>query len=467
MELVKGTLFQFLEHVTRPIPLHVQLDFSCDIACALSYLHEKSIVHGNLSSCSVLLIHKGQVKVSDYEVRSLYSHLTVEQMEPQTLPYLPPEAFFVPAVLSEKSDCFSWSVLVLQIATQLFPNPSPRVQNVTDPRLFAKPLKTPVSEVSRRKSHIDLVGDSNPLLSVLVVGLDDDLEKRPAMEEISRMVSLMKESDEYKRSQVNAGDDWSERQMILFDYELVRILEDSLSFSASHNEAERIGSQLGRLSLENESQTESGHDATAGVGVAEGIKKAAAASREPEATTDISSPPLYSEVCLSSDSEAACRYEVPVLSPPPYTLLPPEYPQRLPSSSFPQEQAQGQRDFQCAVCKHKNKYQMLPGQKVGLVRCPKCRECTPVTPPPDGKVYGRCAFCKCLIAYSPSSKALVCPRENCKNVLFVSNSEGKMMRRVPCEVCGYVMRIARDARDLVVSTLHLCSQCGEVNVSCH
>lgn len=44
----------------------------------------------------------------------------------------------------------------------------------------------------------------------------------------------------------------------------------------------------------------------------------------------------------------------------------------------------------------------------------------PLAPPPDGKVYGRCAFCKCLIIYSPTAKALVCPRESwCVSVCWV------------------------------------------------
>jgi hypothetical protein len=51
-----------------------------------------------------------------------------------------------------------------------------------------------------------------------------------------------------------------------------------------------------------------------------------------------------------------------------------------------------------------------------------------------------------------------------KKLLFASTTSGKMMRRVPCEVCGYVMRIIKDPHDLVSSNIHVCSQCGEKNV---
>ena len=227
MELVKGNLLHFLGHISDPLPLHVQLDFSHNIALVLCYLHEQGIVHGHLSSLSVFLTREGRVKVSDYEVHSLYSFISVEQIESLALPYVPPEAFSVPAVQSRNSDCFSWSVLVLHIITQLFPNPEPRVKEVTDPRSMAKPIQIPVSEVSRRKSHIDLVEDTNPLLSVLVLGLDNVWEKRPAMKEVSEMVSTIKLSEEYKMSQSKTGTDWCERHMYVFDYELVNIQKKS------------------------------------------------------------------------------------------------------------------------------------------------------------------------------------------------------------------------------------------------
>ena len=223
LEFVKGALSNFLGNLQNPLPLHVQLDFSHSVALALSYLHEKGIIHGNLSSQSVYLTEKGQVKVSDYEVLGVYPFIAVEHMESHSLPYVPPEAFSTPTV---RSDIFSWSVLVLQIITRLFPNPDPRLKEVTDPHsLSARPIQVSVSEISRRKSHIDLVDDSNPLLSVLVLGLDDVLEKRPTTAEVIDMVSLVKLSEEHQESQSKAGIDWIERHMFVFDYELVKILE--------------------------------------------------------------------------------------------------------------------------------------------------------------------------------------------------------------------------------------------------
>lgn len=227
IESIQGNLTHYMEHVSEPLPLHVQLDISHDVAQALSYLHQKDIIHGNLSSTSVVLTKEGCAKVSDYEVLGLYPHVTVQQVGPHILPYMPPEAFSVSPLRTVKLDCFSWSVLALQLITKLFPSPSSQMQAVTDPRSLPIPLHLPVSEISRRKSHIDLVDHSHPLLSVLVLGLDDVGEKRPAMAEISEMISVMKLSEDYKLSHKEKCSDWCKKQLFVFEYELVRILQQS------------------------------------------------------------------------------------------------------------------------------------------------------------------------------------------------------------------------------------------------
>lgn len=234
MELMRGNLTNFLNQIPEPTPLHVQLEFAHDISQALSYLHGKGIIHGNLCGTNVLLNREGCVKVSDYEVLSLFPYVSVQQMGPKTIPYMPPEAFSVPPFRSEKVDFFSWSVLTLQIITQKFPSPGPRVQTITDPRSLGRPLQIPVSEVTRRKSHIDAVDHVNPLLSVLVLGLDDVGERRPCMAEVGSMIALIKSSEDYKLSQQQAGADWSKRQLFVFEYEPVVLGEQRQQ--AGHSE---------------------------------------------------------------------------------------------------------------------------------------------------------------------------------------------------------------------------------------
>jgi serine/threonine protein kinase len=538
MELMRGNITRFLEQLTEPTPLCVQLDFSHDLAQALFYLQEKGIIHGNLSGTNVLLSEDGSVKVSDFEVLSLYPQVTVQQMGPKTLPYMPPEAFSVPPFRTEKVDSFSWGVLALQIITQLFPNPGPRVQTVTHPQSLARPLEMPVSEVSRRKSHIDLVNHSNPLLSVLVLCLDDIGERRPTMAEVCNIISLIKSSPDYKASQQQAGADWSKRHLFVMEYEPVSAVESSQQLNVRvHSQhqvhVEETGSRLNKLSLESEDMgggesngdvqhlvgvknkgsntdcgtTEEENDEdlnepvkgkfTESEGTINGTPEPSAPSLqvdselEATATAALPSLPPYSAIpssqyayscpqppegqCATGD---ASPYEVPV-SPPPYTLVPADHPQQpLPSApphnlvgplqgvgDQPNVQTQGGlHDFHCAVCKHKSKYRQLPGQRISNVRCSKCKECTPVGAPAEkGKVYGRCAFCNCLMVYPSTAKRLTCPRQKCKEVIFTYTTTGKMMRRAPCEACHYVMQMVQDPDNISASTLHICSQCGEAN----
>ena len=213
MEQMTESLTRFLERLKEPPPLHVQLDFAHDISLALAYLHQNSIIHGNLTSNNVLLSSDGHVKVSDYGLRSLLPITQAHSMGPCTIPFLPPEAFTVPPVYTDKLDSFSWGVVALQIMTCLFPNPSPTAQFVTDPRFPSKPIEVFVSEIGRRKSHIDRVGYTNPLLPVAVLCFENPGEKRPQMAEICQNVSLLKTSDDYRLSQEKTGIDWSARQI--------------------------------------------------------------------------------------------------------------------------------------------------------------------------------------------------------------------------------------------------------------
>ena len=108
-------------------------------------------------------------------------------------------------------------------------------------------------------------------------------------------------------------------------------------------------------------------------------------------------------------------------------------------------------------------------------------------PAEKGKVYGRCGFCNCLMVYPSTARRLVCPRQQwyavlllasllcmherhifcySKEVVFAHTTNGKMIRRIPCDVCRYVMQIVQDPDHMAASTLHIhvCSQCGEANV---
>ena len=63
-------------------------------------------------------------------------------------------------------DIFSLGVLGIQIITRLFPNPGPCTEMVRDPRFPTRKSRKPVLETERRKSHIDLIVRTHPLLEI-------------------------------------------------------------------------------------------------------------------------------------------------------------------------------------------------------------------------------------------------------------------------------------------------------------
>ena len=122
MELMDDSLTHFLESSPQLIPYHIQVSISHDITLALSFLHSNGIVNRDLSSNNVLLIGNVRAKVTDFErlgdQNPRATQLTFT-MCPGTDVYMPPEAVQEKPVYTEKIDCFSFGVIVVQIITRV------------------------------------------------------------------------------------------------------------------------------------------------------------------------------------------------------------------------------------------------------------------------------------------------------------------------------------------------------------
>ena len=196
MELVDNSLTQFLEQSEEQLPYHTQVNICHDIALALAHLHTNDIIHRDLSSNNVLLVGAGnRAKVSDFGMAKLFdvnrSNLTPQTMCPGTQPYMSPEALDDPPVYTKKLDSFSFGVLGIQIMTRQFPNPSPRMKKVRDPR-FPVGTQVPVPETERRKSHIDLIDPTHPLLLIAINCLSYNEEDRHSAQELCHRLAALK-----------------------------------------------------------------------------------------------------------------------------------------------------------------------------------------------------------------------------------------------------------------------------------
>ena len=189
MELMDKSLTHFLESSPGDIPYHIQVNLSQDIAQALAFLHDNGIIHRDLSSNNVLLIAGSRAKVSDFGI-SKFVDITQLAQCPGTPAFMSPEALDEPPVYTERSDVFSFSVILIQILTRQFPAPSDRFRR--------NPSR--ICEVERRQAHINLIEPTHPLLPIALQCLKDEAVERPSSQQLCQFLDAAKGTTKYVES---------------------------------------------------------------------------------------------------------------------------------------------------------------------------------------------------------------------------------------------------------------------------
>ena len=218
MELMDDSLTRFLEQSQEPLSYHTQVNICHDITLALAYLHSNDIIHRDLSSNNVLLIGAGnRAKVTDFGMAKLFNvnraTITPQTMCPGTEVYMSPEALDDPPVYTKKLDTFSFGVLGIQIITRQFPEPGPRTKKVSDPLSPTGSKYVPVLETERRKSHIDLIDSTHPLLLIAIDCLSYSEEDRPSAQELCHRLAALKQAHERSRPAKNTAAGRKDREM--------------------------------------------------------------------------------------------------------------------------------------------------------------------------------------------------------------------------------------------------------------
>ena len=207
MELMDESLTSFLERPQDPppLPFHIQVNIAHDVAQALAYLHLNEILHRDLSSNNVLLVGSSRAKVTDFGMSKLLGNdpRLTPTFCPGTMVYMSPEALGEPPAYTRKLDIFSSGVLHVQLITRKFPDPGPRQKTVQvgeDSRFEDSEVHVKVSEVVRRKAHIDLIDPAHPLLMIALDCLKDKEGQRPTAEQLCFRLAALKESPRYRDS---------------------------------------------------------------------------------------------------------------------------------------------------------------------------------------------------------------------------------------------------------------------------
>ena len=197
MELMEESLTGFLECSPTPLPYHVQVSITHDIALALAYLHANNILHRDLSSNNILLNAGSQAKVTDFGMSKMVEanpRMTRNKLTtcPGTLVFMPPEALRTRPRYSDKLDTFSVGVLTIQIITRKYPSPTDADIVMDDPTSPTGEKIVPVPELKRRKGDLVGVYLTHPLRPIACDCLmDRDRERPTAADLCQRLVGLM------------------------------------------------------------------------------------------------------------------------------------------------------------------------------------------------------------------------------------------------------------------------------------
>lgn len=211
MELCDENLTSYLERL--PPPYHEQISICCDVSIALAHLHTNKLYHRDLSSNNVLL-KRGQAKITDFGMSKI-AEFRPTTICPGNPLYMPPEALKEPPDYTAKLDVFSLGVLMVQIMTQKFPQPSNRYASEKVPPSSQFPdgeIHRLVPEAVRRSNHLKLIAESHPLKQVALVCLSDKQEGRPSAHDLSNDLLNLKAKQSYTTS-LKRGQQQQQRAM--------------------------------------------------------------------------------------------------------------------------------------------------------------------------------------------------------------------------------------------------------------
>ena len=239
MELMDENLTRFLKSSSGDIPYHIQVNLSYDIAQALAFLHSNEIVHRDLSSNNVLLLAGSRAKITDFGMSKLIDTSRAQMTKcPGTPAFMPPEALDDSPVYTKKIDNFSFGVLIVQMLTRKFPEPTDRfkvinVINPTDPTLS---VRAQVPEVKRREAHISLIDPAQPLLLVALDCLKDHDINRPTSQELCQTFHSIKLTPNYHESVQHSKD-------------------QTIHMKNQETKIEKLSKEVNNLTRENEART--------------------------------------------------------------------------------------------------------------------------------------------------------------------------------------------------------------------
>ena len=206
MELCDESLTAFLERSPGPLSYHIQVNICHDIALALVYLHSNGLIHRDLTGNNVLMIAGIRAKITDFGMSKLATvnpRMTALTLCPGNVLYMSPEALDEAKSYTAKLDIFSLGVIVIQILTRQFPNPTDRFRIVYVAE-FDEMLRREIAETERRKAHLQLIPEAHTLKPLALQCLKKKENERPSALQLCERLSELKQSSQYRESREQA-----------------------------------------------------------------------------------------------------------------------------------------------------------------------------------------------------------------------------------------------------------------------
>ena len=118
--LMERMWMSFTKFLTeQPDMKHKKIDVLYETACGLQYIHEKGIIHCDLTTDNILLTENTTAKLANFG-RATFNQQNMNFM-PENLDHLPPEVIFTPyskASYSTKVDVFSFGCVIVHTFIQ-------------------------------------------------------------------------------------------------------------------------------------------------------------------------------------------------------------------------------------------------------------------------------------------------------------------------------------------------------------